>query len=231
MKTTFLLGLPRCGSLALSVMTNTSSCVSHHEGHDFTVMPKWRNTYAYTAWMAAKQSKKNYFCCDVSSCLDLISAFLKFKKELSESKDTFQLIYIESCIDRCVDSFERIGISNAYSYAYLHGMSHRIRTLLEAAHKDKEWNILEINKEQGESINGSKFFTRSQLTEITRYVGSHTNDSKSSLSKIELDKLEYLRRCHISLSPDLLNENIKRYSDNILNFIENKVITKVIYIQ
>lgn len=210
MKTTFLLGLPRCGSLALSVIMNNNKCVAHHEGNDYGVMldydVPWPKTFAANAELYAATSKKNYLCCDTSVGIELLTARMRYPDAINN----VQVLFVNSKIARCIDSYERIGITvDAGSVLHQH------RKIVHLVYKVEQLGCktLTIHKEEeGEKINGSCFFSPSQLTEIAWFTGAFDKGNP-----IEAARMESLRASHISMNPDGMKKSIEFHKQRMLD--------------
>lgn len=113
-KVTFLLSLPRCGSYALSKIHNTKHCFAHHEGHDFDFLinkdKDYGDTYSGARLRRAIKEGINYFCCDQSMGLPLLTSFIK--KYSSNSFFEINVISLTRDQDDIVESFERLNLRN-----------------------------------------------------------------------------------------------------------------------
>jgi len=120
MKATYLLGLPRCGSLALSKIADTYNCLAHHEGGDYkhVIIPSmdYKDYHSRNRYLMARDREylvtgedgkrdiikrdgdedikrvMNYFCCDTSCQENIYTA----AREYYPGAD-IQLLYVRTC--------------------------------------------------------------------------------------------------------------------------------------
>ena len=213
MKTTFILGLPRCGSLALSNILNNTNCIAHHEGYDFNIDPtegEWLDTYAGERWQAAYLDNKSFVSCDISSNPELIYLFLKYSHYNSDLKDveTPTIIIIKTSPHHCIDSIVKLTGDSEVKDAVglLHTLAAETLSLAATMEVRHKWKVLGIDKH--ENTNPQQF-TRSQMMEIALTTGA-----LNQYSQHELKRIEYLRKCHFSVSSPLLRESMSKIKKN-----------------
>lgn len=223
MKVTFLIALPRCGSLALSVMHNTDHCLAHHEGLDYkytaALSPdsfKFEDTYAYQAMMQAKKQGKNYFCCDQSTGIKLYASFLTWKEKSKMEGIEDQVLYIpmnpafvcKSFLDKGVGDPKNAKIitealrSKADQYEGLARMMEAFDLVSDAK---RLLVIAKVSKED------SLTFKWADLIRISQFVGSVDVHNTH-----EVTRLNHLSMCRMSMSDYYLKKSIAIVFDKMM---------------
>lgn len=222
MKTTFILGVPRCGSLALSVMLNNFFCLAHHEGFDFETAKegsKWEHTYAGKRWLQARQEGKNFVSCDISMNPPLIFLFKEYLSKLTAEQkagiDTPSVIYINVPIHQSCKSLLKI-IGDRVEFEHLLNnlrlLSLAMVSTVNYMKDNYGWRGGSISKYTNDD---PRFFTWSQIIDIATVCGAINNDSE--FNTLEMDRMHYLSRCSLSVTTELLHESMLAYQDNHSN--------------
>jgi hypothetical protein len=219
MKTTFIMGVPRCGSLALSIMLNNSYCLAHHEGFDFETAKegsKWEHTYAGKRWLQAREEGKNFVSCDISMNPPLIFLFKEYLSKLDSYEksdiETPTIIYINVAISKSCESLLKI-IGDKVHFDHLlinlRLLSLSMISTVKYMKDNYKWRGASISKYTNED---PRFFTRSQIMDIATACGA--NDKDGEFHALEMDRMYYLSRCNLSVSSSLLHESMLAYNDN-----------------
>lgn len=168
---TFLIGLPRCGSLALSRIMDNENCAAHHEGGDYgvTQYERFEDSYSFQMLTMALIHGKNYFNCDISCGMRILKLAFESRGFMSlVMAERVNLIYVNSCPERAYNSMLKLlGLQESKSLMmHLERGSAKMLASATRCKEGKLLNFLTINK------NKSDRFTPSQLTEIAYHCGS-----------------------------------------------------------
>jgi hypothetical protein len=221
MKATFLIALPRCGSLALSELMNTDVCLAHHEGNDFNNVGygdqlKFENTYAYKVFRKAEEEGKNYFCCDTSLGIDLFKSFTIYLSENQLAKTIkAQAFFIRIAPSFVVKSIGRNNIDGFNKDTMMYTMLAIEDEVLNCAEmlyhcgwfETKQAVIIEKTQESEDGT--SLRFTATQLTEIAVFTGAADILTEHSLDIInQLEDIIKKAKEPISMTSEQLQRNI-----------------------
>ena len=232
MKATFLIALPRCGSLALSRVMNTESCLTHHEGNDFNNVGygdqlKFQHTYAYQVFLQAIQESKDYFCCDTSLGIDLFKSFTKFlvDKQLARTIKV-QALFIRISPAFVVESIRKNNIAGFNKDTMTYTMLAIEDEVLKCAEtlyhcgwfETKQAVIIEKTHQNN---NGTSLrFTVTQLTEIAVFTGAADVLTEKSINIInQLEDIIKNAKEPISMSP----EQLQYYINEVENIIKKRM--------
>ena len=231
MKATFLISLPRCGSLALSRVMNTESCLTHHEGNDFNNVGygdqlRFEHTYAYQVFLQAVQESKNYFCCDTSLGLDLFNSFTKFlvAKQLARTIKV-QALFIRISPAFVVESIRKNNIAGFNKDTMTYTMLAIEDEVLKCAEtlyhcgwfETKQAVIIEKTHQNDDGT--SLRFTVTQLTEIAVFTGAADISSRDIDVINQLEKIIKKSKEPISMSP----EQLQYYINEVENIIKKRM--------
>jgi hypothetical protein len=221
MKATFLIALPRCGSLALSELMNTDVCLTHHEGNDFNNVGcgnqlKFENTYAYKVFSKAIDEGKDYFCCDTSLGADLFRSFTYYiaEKKLTKAIKA-QALFIRLAPSFVVKSIGRNNIDGFNKDTMMYTMLAIEDEVLNCAEtlyhcgwfETKQAVIIEKTQESEDGT--SLRFTATQLTEIAVFTGAADILTEHSLDIInQLEDIIKKAKEPISMTSEQLQRNI-----------------------
>lgn len=200
-------------------MMDQGNCVTTHEGNDLETCGKqykWRDTYASKIKNFCSFEGYNFFSCDISCNLNLISKFLSEYGLDKCVERGLQIVYIETSIERMFDSFDRMGIpitglarDNMYSHHSL------LKKFMEEVSIDKRIPYIHFNKEDyGVKDNGSLFFHEDDLDSISEFVGVYEGISMD-MEDIVRNKIKSLSRANISLLPSTIREYGKIMVDSV----------------
>lgn len=233
MKATFLIALPRCGSLALSELMNTDVCLTHHEGNDFNNVGygdqlRFEHTYAYRIFKQSEREGKNYFCCDTSLGIDLFKSFTIYLSENQLAKTVkAQAFFIRISPAFVVESIRKNNIAGFNKDTMTYTMLAIEDEVLKCAEtlyhcgwfETKQAVIIEKTHQNDDGT--SLRFTVTQLTEIAVFTGAADILTKDSVNIInQLEDIIKKARKPISMSPEQLQLNINKVEDIIKKRME-----------
>jgi hypothetical protein len=208
MKTTFLIGLPRCGSFALSLLMNNQKCLAHHEGFDFDLIMKKQMPYPKTDSFklreSAHKSRRHYFNCDASLSTEHIRGLIK---DDSVDSGEYQVVMVSSDANRSRDYLYEELVKNGNQKGT--GLMNKIMQLLTNQielnmmillyYKTKNFPLLIIEKDGNPD---PRHFTPSQLTDIAKFVGAYPDTPE------ERKALAYAARGNISISSEMMQQSL-----------------------
>jgi len=204
MKTTFLIGLPRCGSLALSIMMNNTYCYAHHEGLDFD--RKRERSFDETAssilMNRAHKAGKNYFCCDISCSIDLIAKYCDHNLEFGISP-TFglQVVHVITAPSQSTESLSILTQSDKVGEKVIQAS---IAALLAKIAEAKYYLSQKLQVPTLTVTKVGNRFTMPQIADIANFVGAFNDHDP-----IEMRKLQYLSDVHCSVNKRHIDKGIK----------------------
>lgn len=213
-KTTFLIGLPRCGSLALSVMMDNPYCYAHHEGLDFDRkgIESFDETASGALMNRAHKAGKNYLCCDTSMSLRLIGLYCEANVKLGKpATHNLQIIRVVTSIAQSTESMTKLmgfdeGTEEAREIARkilettILCVNHALVSVSFEIRNVALVPFLTIHKE------GNRF-TGEQIKSIALFCGAWPD-----LDMIEQRKLTYLSDVSMSITQKHLDAGIDALS-------------------
>ncbi len=203
-KATFVLGLPRCGSLALSIINNNPYCYAHHEGLDFDLKPTdfFDETAAGILMNRAHKQGKNYLCCDVSQGIVLVQKYMEWNMACGRApKDNLQIIRVFTSPTQSTESMSNLleldEAARKMTHAAIFALLAKITEAAFHFGHDFLVPMLEIHKAGGR-------FTKEQIRQIADFAGSWPdNDS------IERRKMTYLSGVPFSITKKHIDDGVK----------------------
>ncbi len=159
MKTTFLFGFPRCGSLALSIILSNSRCMAHHEGYDYDVVvgpeKNWNETYAGRLHNIAFQKNRNYVCCDISCSVSLFKAYVNSPKYCGGA----QILHIDSPVPKPSKGHSQQSVSEYCGH-------------LRNAHLELSTYAAKLGMPQFVVRKEGRHFLQSQIIDMAKFCGA-----------------------------------------------------------
>lgn len=211
-KNTFIMGLPRCGSMALSVIMNNDHCFAHHEGLDFEMFDpskKWYDSFSYK--MKCANPGKRYFCADITMSRVLFSAACEHSMQFArvDPADCHQILHIYTPTDQAIDSMRRLF--------QLGGKSLQMVKSSLAKNQDDTMNTIEEAIKLGFKVTSvhkeGDSFTVNQLTEIAFFVGALRNDLDYEAFSVAKSKILEVSQARISLPAEALKAMGEKIND------------------